>query len=932
MPHNLKINTTSNYRSWFQKQSLTLLDQIWHCIWWVWSTIIVGGFIVGILISIITRGTSDLANPSQWVILHLLFTHPVYTISGLIVIGFLTIIAYFAHHYQRSASQTRQLLHNESLVDIARGVRRAVEELNTRSTSNPLLDNETPQKPDKKGAFTSFWNVPYHRNPFFTGREEILNHLQNELIAGIPIALTQPQAITGLGGIGKTQTALEFAYRYQNNYSYIFWLRADSHDALISDIIHIAERLGLPEKDSQDQSITINAIKIWLEMNVNWLMILDNADDMIMIRDFFPTRSTGHIILTTRTQTMGGLAQSIEIEKMKQDEAALFLLRRAGIISKDADLENTSVRDRTIAGEISQIMDGLPLALDQAGAYIEETACSLLQYMKIYQERHSLLLKRRGNHTYSHPEPVAATWSLSFEKIKQNNPTAVQLLNFCAFLYPDSIPEEALAEYVSEINLTLDGCAIDTFELNNAIGELHKYSLVRRSSYNNTLTIHRLVQAIIKDGIDKELQYKWAERTVRVIASLLSGFWYTPWHLYQRYLPQVQVCLELIKQYRFSSLEAARLLCEAGYSLYFQASNSEAETLYLQSLSIYETILGLNHPDTAKLLTRLARLNYSQGRYAQAESIYLQALSIKRGTLKPDDSDTSAILNNLAKLFVTQGKYAQAKPLFLQALSINEKVLGPDHPYNISILNNLGILYRIDGDFTRAEQIYQQAITISEKSLSADDPEIASTLTNLTKLYRIQERYSEAEKICSRALAIREAVLGPDHPSTALTLNNLAMLHYAQHNYTLAESLYIRVIATFEKTKGPDHPEIATFLNNLAKLYYMQDKYDLAEPLYIRALSIREKNLGPGHLDTANILNNLALLYSNQGKHMQAEVLYQRAFIVRENVLGPEHPDTIAVLDNYANLLRKTGLNMTTEQLRDRVRQVRSVYNSNVGK
>src|SRR5579884_1970524 len=271
-------------------------------------------------------------------------------------------------------------------------------------------------------------NVPFGRNPFFTGREEILERLYTELHSHRTAALTQAQAISGLGGIGKTQIAVEYAYRYQNHYNPILWTTASSRESLTTDFIAIASLLNLAEKDEQDQAIVINAIKRWLADNNNWLLILDNVENPKEIADFLPSQSGGNVLITTRLQALGLIAnaKSIEVEKMGKDEGILFLLRRTKALGPDAPLETVPLSVREQAARIVHELDGLPLALDQAAAYIEETQCGFQGYLNRYHTRRKELLKMRSissdaqessNTPLSiHPEPVSATWSLSFQK------------------------------------------------------------------------------------------------------------------------------------------------------------------------------------------------------------------------------------------------------------------------------------------------------------------------------------------------------------------------------------------------------------------------------------------------------------------------------------------------------------------------------------
>ncbi|MBV8694709.1 MAG: hypothetical protein JO183_04380 [Ktedonobacteraceae bacterium] len=317
--------------------------------------------------------------------------------------------------------------------------------------------------------------------------------------------------------VGKTQTVLEYAYRYAEQYQTVFWVKADTRENLISDMLSLANLLHLPERDAHDRAVTMAAIKRWLHEHTGWLLIFDNADDLTLLHEVLPTDYRGHILLTTRAQAIGGLAQRIEMEQMSQEIGALFLLRRAGIIGPDATLEDASERDGTLAKELVCQLGGLPLALDQAGAYIEESASSLQEYALLYRQHRYELLKRRGGLTTDHPEPVATTWSLAFAQVEQIDAVAADIVRLCAFLDPDTIPEEIITEGVQASRSSLDAVTLDQLRVNQAIEVLLRFSLIQRNSETRTLTVHRLMQVAIQDTMDKEMQHMWSQRAVQAV-------------------------------------------------------------------------------------------------------------------------------------------------------------------------------------------------------------------------------------------------------------------------------------------------------------------------------------------------------------------------------------------------------------------------------
>lgn len=513
--------------------------------------------------------------------------------------------------------------------------------------SSETLFGPFPSTENAPSAPSSLWNLPYRRNPFFTGREDILVKLHTILRSDKTATLTQVQAISGLGGIGKTQTVIEYAYRYHDSYAAVFWARAETHALIVADFVAIAARLNLSEKDEQDQTCIVEAVKQRLNTTTNWLLILDNVEDFTMIQDFLPQEGKGSVILTTRSQSTGVFAQCIALEQMRLDEGAHFLLRRAKIIEYSAPQDSISEALYSEAKALAHAVDGLPLALDQAGAYIEETGCSLAEYNKRYQARQITLLGRRGTTNADHPHSVSTTFSLCFEKVEHVSPLAAEVLRLCAFLSPDAIPEEIILRGSSELGPLLQTVATDLLALGDALAVLRQYSLLRRNSETKLLSLHRLVQVMFKERMNEDTQRCWTER---VIAALNRTFPHgeetAQWSRCQSLLPQVEVCAQLIDQWEIASSVAGHLLNKAGVYLRERALYTQAEVLLSQACSVRERAMGAEHPDVAQSLDDLASLYWCQGKYSEAESLYRRALTMKEQQLGSHHLDTAETMNN----------------------------------------------------------------------------------------------------------------------------------------------------------------------------------------------------------------------------------------------------------------------------------------------
>ena len=772
----------------------------------------------------------------------------------------------------------------------------------------------------QEGEFSSLWTVPSRRNPFFTGRDQLLETIRERFVNNGPPSFAQTQALCGLGGIGKTQIALEYAYRYRDAYQFVLWVRA-ARSTLLADFVALADLLNLPEKDQKDQSVLVASIKRWFVSHDRWLLIFDNVDEIEPVYDLLPAELTGHVLLTTRIYALGTFAHRVEVEKMNAEEGAFLLLRRAKM-DNGSSFEQMNREELANAKVLVDLLDGLPLALDQAGAYIEETACTVTNYVKAYRSRQSFLLNRRGSPALDHPDSVGTTFSLSFEQVLQVNPPAAELLQAFTFLAPDAIPDELLLNGAKELALAQDIIS-DPLLFDEAIATLRRFSLIRRNRDNHTITIHCLVQTVLKEMMSETERYQWAERITRTVDRVLQDFHHFEHVQYQRYLPHVRVCIGFIQQWNMTSIEAARVLSQTGLYLKDHAEYEEAESCLRNSLVIYEAHLGPDHIDVAINLNNLALVCNDQGKYTQSEALFKNALAIHEKSPVSTPLDTATILNNLALLYDDQGNYVQSEPICQQALDIHLQVLGTTHPLVASSLNNLAGIYRRRGRYGWAESLLNRAREIYEQTVGPDHLFFALNLDNLAGIYRRQGRYAEAERYFERALTIREKILGPWHPQVATCLNNLAVLYDSMGKREKAKPFHDRALTIYEHVLGVHHPYVAISLSNLAIHYYNQQFYDQAECCIQRALEIDKQALGLMHPSIANDLNILAVLFCISQQFERAEMLHHQAREIWTKMLGPRHSHVAHSLNNLAVIYHVQAQYAQAESL---YRQALSIY------
>ncbi|HOV52475.1 MAG TPA: FxSxx-COOH system tetratricopeptide repeat protein, partial [Methanothrix sp.] len=493
----------------------------------------------------------------------------------------------------------------------------------------------------------------FQRNRNFEGREDVLADLAIKFKS--EDAGSWRQALYGTGGVGKTQIAIEYAYRHKADFKVIWWLRSDAPVVLANDLASLAASINLPEKDSSDQTVITAAVKRWLEHNPGWLLIFDNAQEPQDLKDFLPRGDTGRILITSLNPSWSSMAKPIHIQPLRRDESVKFLCKRTG------------QEDPGGADGLADDLGDLPLALEQAGAYIEETGISFMDYRSRFEKHRKTILERGKPIDY--PYTVATTWEISREAAKERSAASADLLNLCSFLASDAIPRSLLV--VGRGHLPESLAALDELEFDDAVLALRRFSLADVTE--DSLYFHRLAQAVTRDRLDEKEQKRWAGSAVKLLNGVFP----------EDHIDNVQ-----------SWDECSILLPHA------MAAAEHAEEL------------GVEQEATGRLLNESGLYLRTLGQFVATRSALERALKIGEATYGPDHPIVAIRVNNLGSVLKDLGDLHQARECFERALKIDEATYGPDHPGVATMANNLGRVLQDLGDLHQARECFERALKI----------------------------------------------------------------------------------------------------------------------------------------------------------------------------------------------------------------------------
>lgn len=790
---------------------------------------------------------------------------------------------------------------------------------------------------DLEAGKVTNWNLP-RQDHLFVGREQLLEDLHTKFKLGHNKKQAKPlviSACTGLGGIGKTQLALQYAHNTKYFYNLKAWFSAENPEHLREKYLEFAKALGYAEKIPTLESATFYVNRLLLKYP-GWLLIFDNVNAYEEIAPFIP-QGGGHVILTTRNRQWPDKFEILPLDIMSEKES-LDLLKI--LIHRPME-----VQEMQESKELLKLLGYLPLAIAHAGAYIQQNQIKISDYLSLYKKHESELLLDSTLPEGSHNVPVAITWNISLAKltnesnfkdqpvIKDQPLIALFILRAASYLGAEKIPQELLLSLLKEAypNLTSPELV-----LSKAIGTLWKYSLINTNE-KGEVSVHRLLQVVLRDQ-QKDMTKDWYNLLLKGVYSefrkgtqlleddertknLLPHFQSLVYH-YQKLWPDsespelgrvylaISSALTLSgdrkyaaeygktalkiseKYYALYPEDVAKNLNNLGFAFMEMGEVNNAKEYLERSLNISEKLHGKNNVKNVTVMSNLGRVYRELGDPKKARELLESVLSIlKKHPLEPKSFDIvqADTLRSLGDAYWDLNEVERGKTVLIEALNILEKHYGKNHPRVAKTLFSLSGAYGDSGDYRQQKVLLERTLNINEQYYGIMHPETAKTLTMLGDTHRLLGDAKKAKELLENALKIRENYYGVNHPEVARTLNKLGDAYSDLGNAVLAKVLHERTLKIREMYYGKNHPSVSKALNALSYDYGFLGDPKQQQALSTRALSIQEAYYGKNHPEIANTISNLAYAYRALGDIQQSKLLQERALKIKIEHYGENH-------------------------------------------
>lgn len=695
------------------------------------------------------------------------------------------------------------------------------------------------------------WGGVPLRNVNFTGRTELLQQLREE-VTNSTVTTLLPGALHGMGGVGKSQTAIEYVYRYADHYDIVWWIPAESTSEIKASLVDLARRLQLPVDLTVDAAIpeVLHTLHFG-SPGVRWLLVFDNAEHPDVVCDFWPRGGPGHIIVTSRNPQWAEVARPIAVEVFERSESCQLLQRRdPGITLEDA-------------GRLADALGDLPLAIEQAAAWRAETGMTTEDYLELLDTEHLRLFESRSSSNYS--ISVEAAWNVSLTRLRKEKPGAFELFKVCAFLSPEPISRRIfIGSTRVAASPEFQSILADPVELGHAIREIRRYSLAKVDPRNSSLQIHRLVQLVVRNKLTQEDR----EQILHTAHLLLANR--DPheansvelWPIYAEIVPHILST----KASSCSDPSVRRLIINTIQYLFAFGDAATSLDLARESNIAWRDSIGEKHEDTLVAAQWWARLLRFVGRFEEGRALAARTLEMMRQELGDTHEETLTAMNSVASDLRVKGEFDAARRTNEFAYKTAVEKLGPNAEHTLAVANNYALSLRLSGKYWAAREL--DAETIMRKN----------------------------------------HVIGENHRNTLLTRDNWAVDVRETGDYALAREEHRDVVRRMRDLLGERHPMTLWALKNLAASWRLADHHDdIALRLAVEAVEKLVDRHGETHTDSMAAILELSVSHRYSGNVIEARDLGKHIWNLYEQSYGTRHPFSLAASMSYAVTLRLLG-------------------------
>ncbi|MER5433200.1 FxSxx-COOH system tetratricopeptide repeat protein [Streptomyces sp. NPDC002588] len=779
------------------------------------------------------------------------------------------------------------------------------------TTSEGATVMATTQQPTVETGHTTprVWgNIP-PRNPNFTGRVDLLERLGERLREGTTTVL--PEAIHGMGGVGKTQLAIEYAYRHQSEYDVVWWIPAERPGQIGQALVELAQRLGLV--NTGEANIAGPAVREALREGrpySRWLLIFDNADSPERVRDYFPTGGSGTILVTSRNRRWSVVGPSLEVDVFTREESKQLLRRSSAygeeLTDADADL-------------LAEALGDLPLALEQAAAWRAETGMPVSEYLRLFEHKRSELLEVSPPPDYQ--LPVAAAWNVSLDHLETRSRTALRLLQLCSFFAPDPISRSIFSGLGgSRIDPDLDRALNDPMRLARAIREINRYSLARIDHRTNSIEMHRLVQAVLIHRMTPEEQERMRNGAHTLLAAAdpkgpnQAANWPRYAELYGHVIASTAV--------ESDQPWVRELVMNVAKYLWYWGDHRVAIEFSEQAWETWRRLFGEEDQQTLLMGWWLGFLYLMVGRHDDASQVVgaFQAVYARTAPANQEDTREDALvaLNLEAAVRRHQGDFLAGAELDETAYQRARRAFGEDDPTTLVTAHNLGVSLRVVGEFQRALELDRSTHAMKVRLFGRDHQQALVTEASVAVDVRETGNYVGARSLQQAVVDGYRTTFGPENPTTLKSMRQLSEACRKEGDQVTALALARETYDQFTRRYGDTHPESLTAALALSVALRHNGDLDGALERGEKAVEGFRTIFQPDHPHVMAADVDLAVTLRLVGRAEEARELDEAALAALTGRLGEDHPIVLACAINLASDLSALGLVAEARELGER--------------